>query len=97
MASIIATPALLSSIRTIPNLPNNVYYILAGATLSTLNLTQEIPGVLRFALERGSDYMDSTPSYDEKLKMARKMREAIIKLAPIAGLPKAPKNPLLAH
>ena len=91
MTNAIATPALLSSLRSIPYLPNHIYYILAGATLSTLNLPQEVPGVLRFALERGSGYEDSTPDNKGKLQMARKMREAIIKLAPIAGLPKAPK------
>lgn len=92
MAGAILTPALLSSIRSTPHLPNSTYYLVAGAALSTLNLAQEIPHALRFALERGASYSDSKPNYDEKLRIARRMREAIIKLAPIAGLPKAPSQ-----
>ena len=82
------TPALLSSIQATPNLPNNIYYLLAGATLSTLNLAQDIPHVLRFALERGMGSSDGRPDNNEQLQIARKLREAMIKLAPIAGLPK---------
>ena len=89
MAGTILTPAILSSIRSTPYLPNNIYYILAGATLSTLNLAREIPSVFSFVLERGTGYSDSKPDHDEKLQIARRMREALIKLTPIAGLPKA--------
>ena len=96
MVAAIVTPAFLSSIRAHPHLPTNVYYFLVGATLSTLNLAHEIPHVLTFALAN-----DWNPGLgrNEKLEIARKMREAIIKLAPIAGLPKAPyyrRNPFAA-
>ena len=79
---------MLSSIRSTPHLPQHAYYLLAAATLSTLNLPQEIPFVLRFVLERGLGSSNSIPNNDEKLRIVRKMREAIIKLIPIAGLPK---------
>ena len=89
MAGAIVTPALLSSIRSTPHLPDNIYYVLAGATLSTLNLAREIPPVLRFALEKGGGNSESAPDHNACRGIARRMREAIIKLAPIAGLPKA--------
>ena len=89
MAGAIATPALLSSIRSTPHLPDNIYYVLAGATLSTLNLAREIPPVLRFALEKGGKNSERAPDHIALMAIARRMREAIIKLAPIAGLPKA--------
>lgn len=88
-AGTIVTPALLSSIRSTPHLPNNVYFFVACSTLSTLNLPQEIPHVLRFALERGGGSIDSKPEHKDQLKIVRKMRESIIKLVAIAGLPKS--------
>ncbi len=89
MAGAIVTAALLSSIRSTPHLPDNIYYFLACSTLSTLNLPQEIPHVLRFALERGGCCCNGKPEYEDPLKIVRKMRESIIKLVPIAGLPKS--------
>jgi len=89
MVGAIVTPALLSSIRSTPHLPNNVYFFLACSTLSTLNLPSEIPHVLRFALERGGGCNDSKPEHEDQLKIVRKMRESIIKLVAIAGLPKS--------
>lgn len=89
MAGTIVTPALLSSIRSTPNLPRNVYYFLACSTLSTLNLPQEIPHVLRFAMEKGEGPKDSKPGHEDQLRIVRQMRESIIKLVAIAGLPKS--------
>lgn len=83
------TPALLSSIRSTPNLPRNVYFFLACSTLSTLNLPQEIPHVLHFALEKGGGPRDSKPGHEDQLRIVRQIRESIIKLVAIAGLPKS--------
>ena len=84
----IITPALLSSIRSHPHLPAQTWYFVAGATLSSLNLPHEIPRVLKYVLERGGGSTDVRPGYAEQLEIARKMREALIKTAPICGLPK---------
>ena len=87
------TPELLSSIRTAPNFPTHSYYFVVGATCSTLNLPQEIPKVLQYALEYGGAQDKDIPGHNEQLLICRKMREAIIKLAPIAGLPKVLSRP----
>lgn len=39
-------------------------------------------------MEKGGDRIEASPGHDEKLKIARKMREALVKAAPIGGLPK---------
>ncbi len=85
----IATPALLSSIRGHPQLPLHAWYFITGVTLSVLNRPDEIPKVFQYALEKGPGRFDSKPQHDEQLEIARKMREALVKAAPIGGLPKA--------
>ena len=82
------TPALLSSIRGHPQLPHHSWYFIAGVTLSVLNRPDEIANVFKHALETGSGRTDTKPEYDEQLQMARKLREALVKAAPIGGLPK---------
>lgn len=87
----IATPALLSSIRAHPQLPLHTWYFIAGVTLSVLNRPDEIPKVFRYAVEKGVGRAadGKPPKHEEQLEVARKMREALVKTAPIGGLPKA--------
>ena len=82
------TPALISSIRGQPHLPRHSWYFVTGVTLSILNRPDEIASVFKVALEKGPSHHDSSPGHDEQLLMARKLREALIKAAPISGLPK---------
>lgn len=82
------TPAFLSSIRGHPQLPHHSWYFIAGVTLSVLNRSDEIAQVFQHALETGPGRNHTEPEYDEQLQMARKMREALVKVAPIGGLPK---------
>ena len=56
--------------------------------LSVINRPDEIPAVFTYALETGGGRTGAKSSHDEQLKIARKMREALVKTAPIAGLPK---------
>ena len=65
---------------------------MTGVTLSVLNLPHEIPYVFRHAIDKGPGSRDSNPEHDEQLEIARKMREALIKAAPIGGLPKVPES-----
>lgn len=85
----LVTPALLSAIRGHPQLPHHSWYFIAGVTLSVLNRSDEIASVFKYALDNGAGPTDTKPDHDEQLQIARKMREAIIKAAPIGGLPKA--------
>ena len=82
------TPSLLTSIRRQPHLPRHTWYFVTAVTLSALNRPDEIARVFQHALENGPGPEDRRPGPDEQLTMARKTREALIKSAAIAGLPK---------
>ncbi|KAK0739710.1 AhpD-like protein [Apiosordaria backusii] len=91
----IITPALLSSIRSRANLPVNTWYFIAATTLSQLNRPDEIQKVYLHALgqrplgaEVAEDGPPAVPSLDEKRDISRRMREALIKAAPVTGVPK---------
>lgn len=84
----IISPTLLSYIHGHPNLPLHSWYFIAGVTLSVLNRPDEISTVFKYAMEKGGDRIEASPGHDEKLKIARRMREALVKAAPIGGLPK---------
>ncbi|KAL9054260.1 MAG: hypothetical protein Q9206_003612 [Seirophora lacunosa] len=84
-------PSLLSSLRLNPNLPLRSWYLIAGATLSTLNRPDAIAHVFQYAIEKDKD----TGTNESETSIARRMREALVKTAPIAGLPKS-INALLA-
>jgi hypothetical protein len=77
----ILTPSLLSKIRTYPHLPQNTWYFVAGVTFSVLNRPEEVGQVFEAAIRDQKDEQ-------ERLSVARRMREALIKSAAIAGFPK---------
>ncbi|KAI9851308.1 MAG: hypothetical protein M1838_004044 [Thelocarpon superellum] len=95
----VMTPTLLRSISKHPHLPKHTWYFIAGVALSVLNRADEIPKVLTHALDHcatpactsGSTSASRIPppTHEDPVRIARKMREALIKMAPIAGLPRA--------
>lgn len=85
----VLTPALLSSIRGQPRLPSHTWYFIASVTLSVINRPDEIPKVFNYALEHDVNTSDTAkPNHDEQLKVARKLREGLVKSAAVIGLPK---------
>lgn len=83
----IITPVLLSSIRNHPNLPRHTWYFIAATTLAQLNRPDEISKVYQYALRHGPD--DGTPSQDDdKIRVSRRIREALIKAAAVGGVPR---------
>ncbi|EON63315.1 hypothetical protein W97_02542 [Coniosporium apollinis CBS 100218] len=90
----VLTPSLLSSIRAHPHLPQHTWYFIAGVTLSVLNRPDEIPKVFSYALEHGVDAAHDKElgqkelAHAEQLRIARKLRESLVKSAAIVGLPK---------
>ncbi|KAL8660955.1 MAG: hypothetical protein Q9202_006025 [Teloschistes flavicans] len=74
--------SLLSSLCFTPNLPPQAWYLIAGVTLSTLNRADDVPDVFQYAIDRHGS------SAEARLQIARRMREALVKAAPIGGLPK---------
>ncbi|KAI9866419.1 MAG: hypothetical protein M1813_001541 [Trichoglossum hirsutum] len=81
------TPSLLHSIRTHTHLPKNAWYFIAGVTLSILNRADEIPRVFRWAIEEVEGVGEG--KQNERLWVARRMREALVKSVAVGGLPKA--------
>jgi alkylhydroperoxidase/carboxymuconolactone decarboxylase family protein YurZ len=79
----ILTKELLATLKTYPHLPANSWYFISATTLSTLNLPHEIPKVFKYALEHSLE-----ATHAEKLTIARRTREALVKSAAIIGLPK---------
>jgi hypothetical protein len=80
----IVTPTLLASLRSYPHLPGNTWYLLVATTLAQLNRPDEIPKVYQHALRYAQDQ-------EEKLRITRRTREALIKAAPVGGVPKVPQ------
>lgn len=81
-------PSLLSSLRLTPNLPPQSWYLVAGVTLSSLNRPNDIAHVFEYAIEKDGG------SAASQLAIARRLRESLIKAAPIGGLPKVGQRPL---
>ena len=89
----IMTESMLSMIRRHPLLPRQTWYFIAGTTLATLNRPGEIPAVLDHALSHGERDSVMAPSPGEQLRIARRLREALIKAAVVHGLPKVRNHP----
>ena len=88
MPTSIMTEALISAIRTHPQLPRHSWYFISGVTLSALNRPEEIATVYSHAIGEGVDEPQNQPSQDERLEISRKLREALVKSSAICGLPK---------
>ena len=76
----VVTSSLLSTLKSIPHLPNGTWYIVASTTLSTLNRPDQIGNVFTSSIENQSQ--------EQQLSIARRTREALIKSSAIIGLPK---------
>lgn len=95
----IITPSLLSRVRSHPQLPKHTWYIVSSVTLSCLNRPDEIPKILRSAVEEDEDGSlaklgESNGNvvggmvHEDRLRIARRMREGLVKSSAICGLPK---------
>ena len=84
----IMTPTLLNSIKKYLDLPAHTWYFIIAATLSSLNRPDEIASVYEHAIHNGPCEADVRPNHDEQLRITRRMREALIKVSAVGGLPK---------
>jgi hypothetical protein len=84
----IFTSASLASLRLHSSLPKHSWYLIAATTLSIINRPDEVPKVYEYALDNGVSGNDSAPGHDERLKISRRMREALIKASTIGGVPR---------
>jgi hypothetical protein len=87
--------AFLRSMINNPRLPSQSWYFIAATTLSILNRADEVPKVFRYAINNISR-PNEEDGHAGQLKIARRMREALIKAAAIGGLPKVLKAMKLA-
>lgn len=91
----IITPSLVHSLKSNPQLPKHTWYIVSSVTLSALNRPDEIPAVFRDAIACGAsaaptqlDRDDEVVGLKEQLRIARRMREALVKSAAVIGVPR---------
>lgn len=86
------TVELLDALRKQPNLPDDVWYLVIATALCILNRPAEIPTVYHHAvgpghgaagLQNGAALADQ-----EQLRIARRLREALLKTSAIGGMPK---------
>jgi hypothetical protein len=76
----IATRDFLDQLSRVGELPEDTWYFIAAVALSTLNRSGEIADVFQYAIA-GNEHA-------EQVRIARRIREALIKSAPVVGLPK---------
>ena len=91
----IVTPALLSYLRSHSTLPPQTWYYISAVALSALNRPEEIGKVFQTAIENVGEIGDGSvvcttgnSKEQEQLRIARRMREALVKGGVVLGLPK---------
>ncbi|KAF2501277.1 hypothetical protein BU16DRAFT_522264 [Lophium mytilinum] len=85
----VVSPSLLASLRDNAQLPAHAWYIVAGVTLSAINRPEEIPKIFTSAIEHGVGSRErGPPVHAEQLRIARKLREGLIKSLAVVGMPK---------
>lgn len=83
----IVTASLLSYLRSHPTLPPQTWYYISAVALSAINRPEEIGVVFRDAMERVTAQGEEQRQ-EEQIRVARRMREALVKGGVIGGLPK---------
>jgi len=84
----VITPAFLDSLRTQPHLPLHSWYVVAAVTTSTLGRPSEVATVFTHAITTGAGPVPRKPSETEQTFIAKKLREALIRVVAVAGMPK---------
>lgn len=88
----VVTSELLDTLRSQPHLPDDIWYLVIAVTLCVLNRPEEIQTVYKHAvgpghgtvgLQNGAALPDQ-----EQLRIARRLREALLKTSAIGGMPK---------
>ncbi|KAK2602691.1 hypothetical protein N8I77_009201 [Diaporthe amygdali] len=85
------TPRLLGTLRSQPGLPDDVWYTIVATTLCVLNRPDEIQAIYTHAVaaDAGANAVaDPVADHGRQLRIARRLREALLKASAIGGLPK---------
>lgn len=90
------TPRLLETLRSQPGMPADMWYAVVATTLCVLNRPEEIQAVYRHAVAAadhpGAGTADAVADHARQLRIARRLREALLKTSAIGGLPKVSKQ-----
>lgn len=88
------TPRVLDTLRSQPGMPGDMWYATVATTLCVLNRPQEIPDVYRHAVaaDPGAGTAGTVADHERQLRIARRLREALLKTSAIGGLPKVSKQ-----
>lgn len=90
----VVTPDLLDTLRSQPDLPEDIWYLVVAASLVLLNRPDEIQTVYNHAIGPGHGAVGlqnggaALTDDQEQLRIARRLREALLKTSAIGGLPK---------
>ncbi|CAN8095581.1 unnamed protein product [Discula destructiva] len=88
----VITPDLLDTLRSQPDLPEDIWYLMVATCLAILNRPEEIQTVYKHAVGPGHGPAGSqngaTLPDQEQLRIARRLREALLKTSAIGGMPK---------
>lgn len=93
------TPRLLDTLRSQPGMPGDMWYAVVATTLCVLNRPEEIQAVYRHAVaaDPGAGTAGAVADHARQLRVARRLREALLKTSAIGGLPKVSKQADRAH
>lgn len=91
--TMIVTPDLLDTVRSTPNLPDDVWYIVVATALCVLNRPEDIQNVYKHAVGKGHGSQglpngNELVTDGEQRRIARRLREALLKASAIGGMPK---------
>lgn len=90
------TPRLLDTLRSQIGMPGDMWYAVVATTLCVLNRPEEIQAVYRHAVAAdagpGAGTAGAVADHARQLRIARRLREALLKTSAIGGLPKVSKQ-----
>lgn len=88
------TPRLLDTLRSQPGMPSDMWYAVVATTLCVLNRPEEIQAVYKHAVaaDPGAGTAGAVADHARQLRIARRLREALLKTSAIGGLPKVSKQ-----
>lgn len=81
----IVTADLIAKVENTPDLPPDTWYLICAAVLCALNEPTEVAALFKHLIH------DVQGDLAEQKRLATRYREALIKLAPLSGMPKVPR------
>ncbi|KXJ92839.1 hypothetical protein Micbo1qcDRAFT_160670, partial [Microdochium bolleyi] len=85
----VVSPAFLGRLIENHGLCRETWYLVASSTLAVLNRPQDVQVVYTYALANLETGHERPATREEKLRVSRRVREALVKTSVIAGLPKS--------